>query len=154
MSRQSKLNRYERIATHKAKMEYQTHGEGVYVFRNHTNGELMLPKPLAGGKTRVNKGEEFQGDSYFLSLVKCNMLTLVREIQSPQAQRLDIEKVKLMEQQKLLTEQPQIVTAHGKVEHVVTEQPKAAKKVIGEHKTGGPVLLNETGNLDGVEIMS
>lgn len=113
-----------------AKMQADLAGEGMYVFENNLKGDLYLPRPTQSGRRFVRKGEQFLGDSYYFSMLRTNELKLVREV-APQAS-----------QQKLLTEQPPVVTNEGTVEFV-QDQPKTQ---YNEGK-GGPqpdVLLTES----------
>ena len=154
LNRYQKMNKLESAAERKRIVAQKTAGYGLYVFKNHTKGELMLPKAAANGKRRVARGEEFEGDNYFLSMVKSHDLILVREITSPAQERADKEQV-LMEQKKLLVDQPDKVTNEGKVEQVVVEKPKPLTENKGGKSAPTPeVLLNEgPGDLDGVEIV-
>ncbi len=155
LNRYQKMNKLESAAERKRIVASKTAGYGLYVFKNHTKGELMLPKAAANGKRRVARGEEFEGDNYFLSMVKSHDLILVREITSPAQERADKEQVQLMEQKKLLLDQPDKVTNEGKVEHVVVEPAvRAITENKGKSAPTPEVLLNEgPGDLDGVEIV-
>jgi hypothetical protein len=160
VNRYQKLNKYERSAQQKELLESRIRGEGLYVFKNHTKGELMLPKPTASGKRRLAVDEEFQGDSYFMGMVKSNMLILVREITSIAQDRVNKLEEKTVAEQKLLLDQPDRVTNAGKTEHVVVEQ-KPAVKLNEEKKNGKPqvvkeALLNEgpAGDMSGIEIIN
>ncbi len=159
LNRYQKMNKLERVDNARKTIAARTAGYGMYVFKNHTKGELMLPKPTANGKRRVAKDEEFEGDNYFLAMVKSHDLILVREILSPAQQRADklelVEKEKvLMEQKKLLLDQPDTVTSLGKVEHVVVDAAKIQKPLTESKGGKAPdVLLNESPDLDGVEIV-
>jgi hypothetical protein len=160
MNRYQKMNKLESQAERKRIIASRTAGYGLYVFKNHTKGELMLPKPSACGKRRIAPGQTFEGDNYFLSLVKSHLVTLESQITSPEQERADnLEKENvLMEQKKLLLDQPDKVTNKGKVEQVVVDN-KPAQKHLTENKGGKAapapeVLLNEgPSDLDGIEIV-
>ena len=166
MAKQSRLNkkvtRLEAINAHQERMEYHLHGEGLYVYRNNTKGTLELPKPTATGVKHVPAPDpargitgEWQGDNYYMGLVRKNVAKLIREIMSP-TQEKEI-KMKQAQQQKLLLDQPDQVTSEGKVEHVVSENPLpavSAKKVkkVNESKPAADKLLNEDPS-EGVRII-
>lgn len=141
------MNRYEQMVVQKEKLNYVLQGSGSFVFRNITSGSLMLPKESADGKLHVAANEEFQGDNYFMSLVPRDCV-LVRV--------LDEEKTMLNEE-KLILDQPERVTNEGVVEQVVVD-PKAKKKPTKkqqpqrEHKQELDVLLNED-PMAGVQIL-
>lgn len=167
MAKQNRLNkrvsRLEAINAHQERMDYHLHGEGLYVYRNNTKGVLELPKPTATGVKHVPAPDpargitgEWQGDNYYMALVRKNMAKLVREIISPTQEK----EIKMKQaQQKLLLDQPDQITTEGKVEHVVAESlPTASvKKVkknekINESKPASDKLLNEDPT-EGVRII-
>ena len=125
------INRQIRREEKIAKMEADLAGDGMYVFENNLKGDLYLPRPTQSGRRLVRKGEQFLGASYYFAMLRTNELKLVREV-TPQGQQ----------KQKLLTEQPPVVTNEGTVEFV-QDQPKTQ---FNEEK-GGPqpdVLLTES----------
>ena len=65
-----KLNKYEAREYRKKKLTRALKGEGLYVYRNTSSGDLMLPKPTATGQRTVIKDAEFQGDNYFMDGVR------------------------------------------------------------------------------------
>jgi len=143
--------RYSRHVTREDKKDMlakSMHGEGIYVFRNNTSGSLDLPKPTASGMKHIPPRGEFQGDSYFMSLLHTNELKLVRTIITPEQQR----EAK-MQQDKLLLDQPDTVTPAGTVEHVVTKSPVSLNE---NTPTAGvktkDVLINED-PMEGVDIL-
>ena len=143
-----KVSRFEALNQRQEKLERALKGEGLYVYRNRSKeADLDLPKPTKSGQVRVGPGEEWQGDNYYMHLVRSNMATLVREIYSP-----DQEKV--MNEQKLLVDQPETVTAEGTVEHVVAQPGQVplneGQPTEGQEETD--VLLNED-PLGGVDII-
>ena len=93
-------------------------------FGNNTSGELALPKPSEDGKRSIPVDGNFIGDGYFLCMVP-QLLVILEDLQM----------------EKLITEQPPIVTTKGKVEYVVE---KPAQK-LNESKPGKQedVLLTE-----------
>lgn len=113
--------------------------EGLYIFQNITGADLMLPRPTTAGRTRVGPREKFIGDSYYKTMRE---VVCLQEVQAP------------MQEQKLITEQPPIVTSEGKVEFV-QQQPEQKPLTEDEKKKQDKqpeVLLNES-PLDGIRIM-
>lgn len=150
-----KLNRLERRAEHKVKVANSLAGAGLFIYENNTNGHLTLPKPTASGQRVVGPKEQFQGDSYFMSLVKPpnNLLkfikTLANEDHLPQTTSL-VETN--MNQEKLILDQPDRVTSEGTVEQIVTKQkPVQLNDGVAERKKQDVLLTEEP--MDGVEII-
>lgn len=143
------MNRYERRAEREQQIKRALHGEGLYEYLNNRKGDLNLPKPAANGVKRVAPGKTFEGDNYFMQMVRTNDLRLVREITSPEQERINMQ-----EQQKLILDQPDTVTNEGKIEHVVTQKPQKMNEQAPQAKAGAPeVLLNED-PMEGVEIIT
>jgi hypothetical protein len=149
----NKFNRFERAENRKAKIAESLKGEGVYVFANNTKGDLQLAKPPIKGGVRIGnmtlipRGAEFQGDSYFLPMLRTNELRLIETLISPEDQRSN------MQEQKLLLNQPDRVTTKGTVEQVVPHQPQQLNE--GQPASKQPtqdVLINED-PMAGVEIV-
>lgn len=135
-----KFNRYEKKEVRAQIVQNALHGEGIYLYRNNTNADLTLPRPTRSGTRVVARGKEFQGDNYYMQLVKSGLLRLVKEIQSPEQQHA--EEVKMEE--KLILDQPDTVTQNGKVEHVVSNPNKKLNEQSDSDKDKQPeVLLNE-----------
>jgi hypothetical protein len=111
-----KLNKWERKAERAKRLEEALQGSGLYIFENNTKGDIMLPRPTKSGIRTVLVGKQFQGDSYYLSLVKTNELKLVKELLSPEQ-----EKEQMAIEKKLILDQPDTITNRGKVEHVCTD---------------------------------
>ena len=153
--KKTKANKLARAADNRLKQEQARKGEGLYLYKNNTSGTLILPKPTADGKTSVGDGGEFEGDSYYMSWVRSNMLRLVRELISPEQER----QQKMLNEscnEKLILDQPTTVTDKGAVEHVVAgSQPEKQVENLQEGKPephAGEVLLNED-PLEGVTIL-
>jgi len=142
------MNKYERRAEREQQIKIALHGEGLYEYINNRKGELNLPKVAANGIKRVAPGKTFEGDSYFMQMVKTNDLRLVREIISPEQERINMQ-----EQQKLILDQPDTITNEGKIEHVVTQKPQKMNEQAPQLKTAPEVLLNED-PMEGVEILT
>jgi hypothetical protein len=136
-----KFNRYEKKEVRAQMLENALHGEGMYLYRNNTNADLTLPRPTRSGIRSVGPGKEFQGDNYYMQLVKQGMLRLVKELQSPNQQNVTESEVKM--QEKLILDQPDTVTEQGKVEHVVSKPAKKLNETQGEEGKQPEVLLNE-----------
>ena len=136
-------------------------GKGLYVYQNNTSGDLFLPRPTKSGINRIGFKEEFQGDDYYMFMVHNNELRLVRIIeQPPTAQALASQQSlnEAMENQmedKLITEQPPVVTNEGTVEFVA-RKPEDKRKKLNENRPyqlpTDDVLLNEN-PLEGIEII-
>jgi len=153
-----KMNRIERREFQKRKLEKDLTGDGLYVYENNTNGTLTLPKPTDSGKRVVAPKEQFQGDSYFMSLVKPpnNLLKLVKVITKNLSETQNKTLMESnMNEQKLILDQPDRVTSEGTVEQVVTKQQLSQKLNDSVEKKQPPkeeVLLTED-PLDGIEII-
>lgn len=147
MIHRKKLNRYERIAENKEKVKKAILGKGLYVYRNHTKGDLTLAKPDINGVKKIAPGCTFTGDDYFMFMVrKTHEATLVRTIEQP--------KEIVMEEKLLLVDQPDCITARGKVEHIVVQQKE--KKSLNEEapENTEDILLNDDAvDMDGIEII-
>lgn len=147
--RKIRLTKQEKREMYKTKLEIALKGEGLYVFRNNSGGDLRLPKPSHEGWRSIRPGAEFQGDSYFMSLVKTNEARLVRTIEAPGK-----KETETMED-KLIVDQPDRVTNEGTVENVVT--PKKKNTQLNEDGTPqedqDDILLIED-PMDGVEIIT
>jgi hypothetical protein len=136
-----KFNRLEKKEVRSQMLENALHGEGLYLYRNNTNADLTLPRPTKSGIRSVGAGKEFQGDNYYMQLVRSGMLRLVKELQSPQQENMLTEVN--MNEDKLILDQPDMVTEHGKVEHVVSTPVQKLNETQEDAKKKPDVLLNE-----------
>ena len=137
---QRRFTKYERSEYRKEQLRMAMHGEGKYLFQNNTRGSLELPKPPLEGSKIIPPNGKFLGDNYFMQMVRTNDLKLLEEIEKPMSE-------------KLITEQPPVVTAGGTVEFV--QQPAGLKKLNEtptEAKPQQDVLINED-PLGGVVIL-
>lgn len=134
-----RFNKYEKKEIRSQMLENALHGEGIYLYRNNTNADITLPRPTKSGTRVVAAGKEFQGDNYYMQLVKHGMLRLVKEIQSPEQQYA--EEVKMEE--KLILDQPDTITEQGKVEQVVAKPVKKLNEQKDDKNKEVDVLLNE-----------
>ncbi len=91
------------------------HGKGVYIYENKLNSDLMLPKHTLDGQKMIRPKQSFRGDSYFLEMVRIGQLKLLKCIDNGEA--------KIMNENKLILDQPDIVKSCGKVEHVQASKP-------------------------------
>jgi hypothetical protein len=153
-----RLTKYQKTVLRAQKRKSELSGGGVFVFRNNSSGDLFLPRPTKSGTTRVAVNEEFVGDDYYMFMVQSNELRLVRIIESPdvaEARPIN-ESTEEPMADKLITEQPPVVTNEGTVEFVEQKPKKQQQKKLNE----GPqvlqqlpdVLLNEN-PLEGIEII-
>lgn len=148
--RPKKKNRFEKIQERKLKLEQSFAGVGSYIYRNITKGTLQLPKPNKQGIKEVEAGEVWEGDSYYMTLVKNNFATLVKD-----------NNIKVVEskgetmEEKLILDQPDTVTTNGKVEHVIKDiSDKKSTKVKKQENTENQdsVLLTDD-PLSGIQIL-
>lgn len=127
-------------------------GKGYFLYENNTGGTLMLPKATASGirqieapNPRIPGSGRFQGDDYFMSLVRSNMLRLIKTLRT--------EEEETMNEEKLILDQPDTITEAGQVEHVAA--PKLKQPLHeGEGDEGeDPVVLLNENPMDDVEIL-
>ena len=158
-----RLSKYEQNMLRDQKRKAALSGSGLFIFRNNTSGELMLPRPTKSGKTRLAPKEEFQGDDYYMFMVRNNELRLVRQLEPPTGV---VQAVKVTEQvmaehhtaaDHIIVEQPPTVTTEGTEEVNVVDPTKQPKKLNEgqpkEHQSQqGDILLNDN-PLDGIEIV-
>jgi hypothetical protein len=129
-------------------------GQGYFLYENNTGGTLMLPKPTASGIRQIEAPDprrpgsgRFQGDDYFMSLVRNNMLRLIKTLRTPQQ-----EAAMQQDNEKLILDQPDTITEAGQVEHVAA--PKLKKPLHEAEGEGeGPVVLLNENPMDDVEIL-
>lgn len=151
-----RLNRFERRVEQKTKVANSIAGTGLFIYENNTNGHLTLPKPTASGQRVVGPKEQFQGDSYFMQLVKPpnNLLkfikTLTNEDHLPRTTTL-VETN--MNQEKLILDQPDRVTSEGTIEQIVTKQKPVQQLNDGVAETKKQDVLLTEEPMDGVEII-
>ncbi len=125
----SPLSRMQRFEHRQELLRQRLAGDGKrYKYKNNTHSDLGLPKPAEDGRTAVGPEGEFIGDGYFLCMV-------------PQC-LLIVEDLNMKNENKLITEQPPVVTNEGRVEYV---QQQTKQQKLNENKPGKQqdVLLNE-----------
>lgn len=147
-----KFNKYEKKEVRVAQIENALHGEGMYLFQNNTNADLTLPRPTKSGLRVVGPKQQFQGDNYYMQLVKTGYVRLIKEIQSPTQQQAALNEVTKVEE-KLILDQPDMITENGKVEHVVNKNTPIQKLNEGNKQKQPDVLLNESPVDDGFVIV-
>lgn len=151
-----KFNKYERKENNRAYVEKSLHGEGLYLYENNTNADLTLPRPTSSGLRSIGPRKQFQGDSYYMQLVRQGVLRLIKELQSPTQQAVVNEavtsEVNNMQQEKLILDQPDMITEQGKVEHVQSPSPTQPLRESG-NQPKKDVLINESPVDDGFVIV-
>lgn len=155
-----KFNRYEKKEIKANNVREAMSGGGVYLYRNsNANAELTLPRPTKSGVRIIKPNGEFQGDDYYMQLVRTGMLRLVEVLQTAEQETqaiLDQEGDQAMnESNQLILDQPDTVTHDGTVEHVVKSNGTVQRKMNEELKVENqqPVLLNEGPVDDGFIIV-
>lgn len=143
-SKNRNMNRREIREDHVKQLERIFRGEGLYVYRNRTSGDLSLPKPTTSGRKVIGPGQEWQGDNYYMSMVP-QEATIVRTIMTPQQERENKMN------QKLILDQPDQVKAGGKVEHVAVD-PTEMLTETPDNEPKKDILLTED-PLEGVQIL-
>jgi hypothetical protein len=150
-----KVSKIERLAERKKIIEYRQKGEGLYVFRNRSReATLDLPKPSSDGKTAVGPANpqipgagEWEGDSYFMDMVRRNEAVLVRIIRSPEEERM------MNSQEKLILDQPDQITSEGTVEHIVFDPKKSLNETPEDLSKPKPDVLLTEDPMEGIQII-
>lgn len=131
-----KFNKYEKAEVRRDMLEKAYHGEGLYLYENHTQADLTLPRPTASGLRVIGSKQQFQGDNYYLQLVRSGLLRMIKELQSPEQ-----ERAAMLQEERLILDQPDTITAQGRVEHVI--EKKVQKLNESDNDPQEEVLLNE-----------
>ena len=138
-----KFNKYEKKEIQHQVLANALHGEGMYLFENNTKADLGLPRPTRSGIRSVGPKQQFQGDNYYMQMVKAGHLRLIKVLQTPEEERAaELNEVN-MKEQKLILDQPDTITEHGKIEHVVPNTPVRPMNE-GGNQPQPDVLLNES----------
>jgi hypothetical protein len=154
MRYENKLSRAEKKIVNAKKLENALAGSGLYLYENHSNADLKLPKPTKSGIRQVGPKQQFQGDDYYMSLVRTGFLRLIEVLQTPEQEAQVMQKEETMSQQneKLILDQPDVITEQGKVEHVPNDSPLGKPQTLneggGDSAKQPDVLINE-GPVDG-----
>jgi hypothetical protein len=178
-----KFNKFEKKENNHNKVKNALAGKGVFLFKNKSKtATLNLPRPTASGIRVVGPDKEFQGDDYYIQMVRTGDLILVRVIDDGQVKPEPVAvpevctavcevkeevlteavvtkttakktKEKTMSESKLLLDQPERVTTKGKTEHVVDKTTGKVKLNEGDGQPQEPVLLNESPGADGFVVL-
>ena len=147
-----KISRADKKINQKNKFIQYMSGSGVFVYENNTDADLNLPKPTSTGTRTIGPRKRFQGDSYYLTWVgsPMNLLRFIEEIvpKDNPLKTLNESETNKMNDNKLILDQPEIVTSQGQVEHVVVNE--SPDQDSSEKKT--EILLNES-PIEGLEII-
>lgn len=155
-----RVNRLESLHRRKEHLEQVTKGEGLYLYRNrNVAASLALPKPTSKGQTTIPPKGEWEGDNYYMDLVRRHEAILVKEIKTPEQTRKEQPKEEnLMESTKLILDQPDRVTTEGTMEQVVSSGSNSKKKKKlnespqGDEKAKEVLLVEDP--LSGVQIIN
>lgn len=147
---QKRLTPAERRVQNEERARQARAGTGLYVFQNATRSQLKLPKPSADGVVMVDPGKQFRGDSYFKQFVGAphGMLHMVGIVDEPRNKEIAVVSESV---NKLLLDQPDVVTTQGTVEQV-EKQSKKRKQLKEKTQNDDEILLTED-PIDGVEII-
>ncbi len=142
-----KFNKYQRKEHRKTLYEQNMSGTGLYIFENSSrNAELTLPRPTKTGQRVVLPGAKFEGDSYYLQMVKSGFLRLIRKIEQEIKEEVNMED-------KLILNQPDTYTDSGKIEHIVQDKKPVQKLNESDKQPQPEVLINEAPVSDGFIII-
>jgi len=143
-----KFNKYEKKEEQARAVAQAMHGEGLYLFENNSDATLTLPRPTKSGVRVVGARKQFQGDNYYMQMVRSGFLRLIKELQAPQQ-----EEQVMLNEEKLILDQPDTITQRGKVEHVVDKNVPAQRLHEQDSDEQPEVLLNEGPVDDGFVIV-
>ena len=129
-------------------------GTGLYLYENNSNADMKLPRATKSGRLEVGPREQFQGDSYYMQMVKTGELRYIKCLQTPEEEQQALLKENNMSQEeKLILDQPETITEQGQVEHVKNSQTPTQPMNEGDGQEAPPVLLNESPVDDGFVIV-
>lgn len=134
-----KFNRYEKKVINSARLKEALSGAGLYLYENRFDAELTLPRPTNSGLRIIEGKAQFQGDDYYMQMVRSGELRLIEVIQTPEQQK----EAEMSEDNKLILDQPDTITEQGKVEHVPA-QPAVQPMNEGGDQKEPDVLINES----------
>jgi hypothetical protein len=154
----AKFTKEEKKANNKYKLEKALAGAGLYLYENSNNADLTLPKPTESGVRVIGPKQQFQGNSYYMQLVRTGELRLIKELRSPEQdeaieQEEAMNEETTMNEEQLILDQPDTITEHGKVEHVVNETIPVQPLHEGGDEEKTDVLINEEPEDDGFIIV-
>jgi hypothetical protein len=144
-----KMSKLEKREFNRAKIESSLRGKGLHIFRNRTNGELFLRKMSADGKKSVQPGQTWTGDDFFMKMVTEEHTALLVE-----TIRTEDEETPMETTEKLILDQPDSETPHGKVEQVMVSPTAVKLNEEPQAEEGNKVadILLVDDSLEGVEI--
>lgn len=151
--KQSKIDKFTLREMKRQKREDALKGDGEYLFCNNTRGELTLLKkpiksPIPMNPCLIPIGQTFVGDSYFLNMMRSGEVRLIEVLKPAASERTDI-----MEEKKLILDQPSRFTNQGQTEHVApTDGPKPLVENKPTQQPAVDKLITED-PLEGVEIL-
>ena len=155
-----KFNKYEAKEERSKALAQNMGGSGLYLYRNSTDSEMTLPRPTKSGLRFVGPKGTFQGDSYYMQYVKQGLLRLVEVLQTPEqeaaikaAEQQALNEGNMITEDRLILDQPDMITEQGKVEHVVNKQTPQQKLNEKSNEQPVDVLLNECPCDDGFVIV-
>ena len=138
MKKTNRATKLEKVEKNKQILEYKQHGEGLFLFKNKSSfASLDLPKKSFDGKKWVGPNETWKGDSYFFCLVPRDAI-LVETLITPNPKESN-----MINEDKLLLDQPDQVTKIGKVEHVVANNSKPINEDQDNEELSKEKLLTE-----------
>lgn len=151
-----KISKNERAEVKRQNIAVSQSGSGLFLFQNkNKDATLQLPKQSFDNKKWVGPNETWQGDSFFLKMIPKEAI-LVKTIISPDEQKkqeqIKKEEGKMLNENKLILDQPDQITTDGRVEHLVpsdeesineNENKNKKKKVKSESKSNKDKLLTE-----------
>jgi hypothetical protein len=147
-----RFNKWERKENRAKELAKNMHGEGLYLYENVNNADLTLPRPTKGGVRKVGPKGRFQGDNYYMQMVRSHDLRLIEILQTPEA-----EREANMKEQKLILDQPDRVTNEGTIEQVVAPGKAKLHKLNDateeKEKQKQPEVLITEDPMSGVEII-
>jgi hypothetical protein len=145
MNYRRKFNKYERKEIRSQQISEAMAGSGLYLYENKLNADFTLPRPTKSGLRSIGPKQQFQGDDYYLQLVRTGYLKLINVLQTPQQEAQ-------VNEQKLILDQPEKVTHQGQVEQVAAAAPQQKLNEAGSQPQPD-VLLNEAPVDDGFVIV-
>lgn len=164
--------KYERMSERKTLLDHHQQGKGLYRFRNRNNAPLGLPKPgfnVITGESittvgvvdpKVPGSGEWDGDDYFMQMLKTREAILVKVIRQPdetpvpETAPLNEAKEEEMTDEKLILDQPDQVTEKGTVEHVVPQKDSQPLNEVPQPPEKGVDTLLTEDPMSGLEIIN
>ena len=131
----------------------------LYIFENNKTWDYSLPKKSLCGRKLIPPKGRFKGDEYFLQFVKSGDIKLVEAIApkvnpAPNVNTINENTQQGDKMEKLILDQPDKVTQHGKTESVVVNTNP--NQVIKDHNSSNQpekdVLLVES-PMDGIDLV-